>query len=187
MSAGDWRWGPSEAWRWKCWELVGGTSGLHRAGWITSGGREPATSAAERRPPMASFLPEEAQVRLKGCGKSAPCGWQQFAAPTQTPPGARSNRPSHCAARVWGGVDCLSLWAIAGLDEWLPPRKRTEPGVCVNSTYIKNPSLLNSSDGFCFILTWNYLNFLRILHLMLAWSNLSLYAIWWRYGVKSVH
>jgi len=48
----------------------GGKSGLHRAGCqITSGGREPTTSAAESIPPMTALAE---QVRVKGCGKSAP-------------------------------------------------------------------------------------------------------------------
>ncbi len=41
------------------------------------GGREPTESAAESRPPMA---PKGDQVRVKGCGKSAPRDWQQFVA-----------------------------------------------------------------------------------------------------------
>ena len=52
---------------------TGGKSGLHRAGCqVTPGGREPTESAAESRPPMAF---SEAQVRVKGCGKSAPRDW----------------------------------------------------------------------------------------------------------------
>ena len=51
----------------------GGKSGLHRVKrQVTPGGREPTESAAESRPPMASL---EVQVRLKGCGKSAPRHW----------------------------------------------------------------------------------------------------------------
>ncbi len=67
----------------------GGKSGLHRAErQVTPGRREPTESAAESRPPMA---PQGDQVRVKGCGKSAPRDWQQFVA-RQTPLGARPNR-----------------------------------------------------------------------------------------------
>src|SRR5690606_10004744 len=56
-------------------EAGGGKSGLHRAGCqVMPGGREPTESAAESRPPMAA--PQGAdQVRVKGCGKSAPRDW----------------------------------------------------------------------------------------------------------------
>ena len=40
---------------------------------ITSGGGDPRESATESKPPLASLLPE---VRVKGCGKSAP-RWRQ--------------------------------------------------------------------------------------------------------------
>ena len=47
-----------------------GKSGLHRAGCqVTPGQRELTASATESRPPMA---PQGDQVRVKGCGKSAP-------------------------------------------------------------------------------------------------------------------
>ena len=53
----------------------GGKSGLHRAGCqVTPGGREPTTSATESKPPMARAQVRD-QVRVKGCGKSAPRGW----------------------------------------------------------------------------------------------------------------
>jgi hypothetical protein len=56
----------------------GGKSGLHRAGCqVTPGRRKLTTSATESKPPMARLRD---QVRVKGCGKSAPRGWQQFVA-----------------------------------------------------------------------------------------------------------
>jgi len=63
-------------------QTTGGKSGLHRAGCqVTPGdhtGDGVATeSAAEKIPPMASFLGKAAQVRVKRCGKSAPRVWQQ--------------------------------------------------------------------------------------------------------------
>ena len=51
----------------------GGKSGLHRAECqVTPGRREPTASAAESRPPM---IRSRTQVRVKGCGKSAPHRW----------------------------------------------------------------------------------------------------------------
>ena len=70
----------------------GGKSGLHRARCqVTPGGREPTESATESKPPMSRHCKRVWQVRVKGCGKSAPRRWQHSAA-RQTPPGARPNR-----------------------------------------------------------------------------------------------
>ena len=50
-----------------------GKSGLHRVECqVTPGGRKPTESAAESRPPMVRA---RKQVRVKGCGKSAPRHW----------------------------------------------------------------------------------------------------------------
>ena len=98
---------------------------------ITSGGGDPRESATESRPPSVFRA-----ARVKGCGKSAPRGWQQ----------ARHGKPHReqdriGAARRFGArasfrpaarVGCLSTGASRRLEEWsplFPYRRRTEPGL----------------------------------------------------------
>ena len=87
-------------------------------------GRGSRESATESKPPMA---PSGGQARVKGCGKSAP-GFRQRRPSWQTPPGARPHRGlAPLAGRSVSlretRVGRLSLRAIAGPDEWLPPRR----------------------------------------------------------------
>ncbi len=57
----------------RAWERGRGKSGLQKVECqVTPGRRKPTESAAESRPPM---IRSRIQVRVKGCGKSAPRCW----------------------------------------------------------------------------------------------------------------
>ncbi|SCY68687.1 hypothetical protein SAMN02927923_01966 [Microvirga guangxiensis] len=102
---------------------------------ITSGGGDPRDSATESRPPRKDLrIPE---VRVKGCGKSAPrtqqCGRHGKPHQEQNRIGTTGVR-ARPASRLVVRVGCLRRSAMIVPEEW-PPRSRVRPWAIQNPAY----------------------------------------------------
>ena len=97
-----------------------GKSGLHRTGrQVTPGKRELTESAAESRPPRGRRLGANGfAVRVKGCGKSAPHGWQHRWLGKPRPEQGQIGIPRYGPYRI--RVGRLRPPVTTALDEWLP-------------------------------------------------------------------